>query len=160
MPGAVDSFEICLKKRKDWVEALLNLGLAFWKFEDLDAAAQAFNRVVFLQPQNADALRALIAIAIERKNAKLAWELHQKARALGGGSPELAFNLGLLLQSMGDETLAAECYQAAVTTKPDFPQALLNLGHALRATGKDQEAREAWSKAALADPELATQYFN
>ena len=38
--GAVDSFETCLKTREDWVEALLNLGLACWKFEDLDAATR------------------------------------------------------------------------------------------------------------------------
>ena len=50
--GAVDSFEICLKKRKDWVEALINLGLAFWKFEDLEGAAQTFRRVLSLQPAN------------------------------------------------------------------------------------------------------------
>ena len=106
--SAVDSFEICLKKRRDWVEALLNLGLAFWKFEDLEGADQTFNRVLALQPGNTDALRALTAIAIERKNPKVAWELHQKAAALGGRSPELSFNLGLLLQSTGDEAAAVQ----------------------------------------------------
>jgi tetratricopeptide (TPR) repeat protein len=126
----------------------------------LDGAAQTFNRVLALHPQNADALRALTAIAIERKNPKLAWELHQKAKALGERSPELSFNLGLLLQSTGDEAAAAECYQAAVDVKPDFPQALLNLGHALKAAGKEDEARQAWSQAVTADPELAAKYFN
>jgi tetratricopeptide (TPR) repeat protein len=105
-------------------------------------------------------LRALTAIAIERKNPKLAWDLQQKATALGERSPELSFNLGLLLQSTGDEAAAAACYQAAVDTQPDFSQALLNLGHALRATGKEEEARQAWSRAVTADPELAAKYFN
>ena len=84
--SAVDSFETCLKKRKDWVEALLNLGLACWKFEDLDAATETFNRVLALQPKNIDALRALIAIAIERKDHKRAWDLLQKLNALGDRS--------------------------------------------------------------------------
>ena len=71
--AAVDCFELCIKQRADWVEALLNLGLACWKFQDLDTATQTFERILSLQPQNPDALRALTAIAIERKdhNARL-----------------------------------------------------------------------------------------
>jgi tetratricopeptide (TPR) repeat protein len=157
--AAVDSFELCTKQRGDWVEALLNLGLACWKFQDLDTAAETFGRILSLQPQNADALRALTAIAIERKDHMRAWELHQKLTALGERSLELSYNLGLLLQSAGEAEKAAECYQTASETQPDFPAALTNLGHALKEAGKDEEARAAWSKAVQVDPELAAKYF-
>ena len=60
---------------------------------------------------------------------------------------ELSYNLGLLLQSAGENKLAAECYQIAVEKKPDFPDALLNLGHALKAIGKEEEAPQVWSRA-------------
>jgi tetratricopeptide (TPR) repeat protein len=116
--------------------------------------------VLTLQPANPDALRALTAIAIERKDPTLALDLHQKSVSLGEPSPELSFNLGLLLETTGDEVRAAECYRAAVSAKADFPEALLNLGHALRATGREEEARTAWSQAASADPGLAANYFN
>ncbi len=66
--SAVDSFEACVNRRPDWIEALLNLGLACWKFEDLDTASATFERVLALQWSNTDALRALLAIAIERKD--------------------------------------------------------------------------------------------
>jgi len=158
--SAVDSFETCLKKRKDWPEALLNLGLACWKFEDLDAATETFNRVLALQPKNTDALRALIAIAIERKDHQRGWELLQKLNALGDRSVELSYNLGLLLQAAGENKLAADCYRIAVDKKPEFSEALLNLGHALKAIGQEEEARQAWSKAVSNDPALATKYFH
>ena len=119
----VDSFETCLKKRKDWPEALLNLGLACWKFEDLDAATDTFHRVLALQPKNTDALRALIAIAIDRKDHKRAWDLLQKLNAAGDRSVELSYNLGLLLQAAGENKLAAECYQIAIEKKPEFSEA-------------------------------------
>ena len=48
-----------LKQRGDWVEALVNLGLACWKFQDLDGATQTFEKILSLQPRNTDALRAL-----------------------------------------------------------------------------------------------------
>ena len=67
----------------------------------------------------------------------------------------MSYNLGLLLQSVGEQEKAAECYQLASETQPDFPAALTNLGHALKASGKDEEARAAWSKAVEVDPELA-----
>jgi protein O-GlcNAc transferase len=138
---------------------LLNLGLACWKFQDLDTATQTFERILSLQPQNTDALHALIAIAVERKDHSRAWELHQRSKGLGQPSVELSYNLGLLLQSAGESGKAAECYQLAVDTKPDFRAALTNLGHSLKASGKDDEARAAFSKAIQVDPELAAKYF-
>lgn len=158
--SAVDSFETCLKKKKDWIEALLNLGLACWKFEDLDAAAETFGRALTLDPRNVDALRALTAIAIERKDHQRGWELLQKLTALGERPVELSYNLGLLLQSAGENVSAIECYRIALEKKPDFSEALLNLGHALKAIGNEDEARHIWSEAVTADPELAGKYFH
>jgi tetratricopeptide (TPR) repeat protein len=158
--GAVDSFETCVKKRKDWIEALLNLGLACWKFEDLDAAAETFGRVLAMQPKNPDALRALAAIAIERKDHQRAWEMLRKLTSLGEKPVELAYNLGLLLQSAGENDKAAECYQIALEKQPELSEALLNLGHALKAVGKEDEAKQTWSKAVSLDPALAEKYFH
>jgi tetratricopeptide (TPR) repeat protein len=107
-----------------------------------------------------DALRALAAIAIERKDHGRAWELLQKITALGEKPVELFYNLGLLLQSTGDQQKAAECYRIALEKKPDLSEALLNLGHALKAVGKDEEAKQVWSKAVNADPALAERYFH
>jgi tetratricopeptide (TPR) repeat protein len=157
--GAVDSFEACLKKRKDWLEARLNLGLACWKFGDLEAAAATFRVVLGMNPKQTDALRSLAAVAIEQKNAAEARETVKKLDSLGAATPELTYNLGLLLQSAGDHNAAAECYRTTLQHKPQFSGALINLGHALRAVGKDDQAKELWSQAVAADPELAARYF-
>src|SRR5262249_17387856 len=101
--GAVDNFEAFLKKRKDSAEALLNLGLAHWKFGDTAGAAEAYGRVLALKPANGTAqtaaLRALAAMAIEAGDHKRALELHQKLASAGGRSVEVSYNTGLLLQS-------------------------------------------------------------
>jgi len=157
--GAVDSFEACLKKRRDWLEARLNLGLAYWKFGDLEAAAATFRAVLAINPKQADALRSLATVAIEQKNASEAREAIQKLDSLGAATPELTYNLGLLLQSTGDYNSAAECYRTTLQHKPQFSGAMINLGHALKAAGQDDQARELWSQAVAADPELAAKYF-
>jgi tetratricopeptide (TPR) repeat protein len=154
--GAVDCFEACLKQRKDWLEALVNLGVASWKFGDLESAASAFRQVRSGNPKHPDALRYLAAVAIEQKNSSEAREIIGK---LGPSSPELQYNLGLLLQSTGDYNAAAECYRITLQHKPDFSGAMINLGHALKAVGREEEARNVWSQAVAADPDLAAKYF-
>jgi tetratricopeptide (TPR) repeat protein len=94
------------------------------------------------------------------KDHNRAWDLQQKLKGLGEPSLELSYNLGLLLQSAGQNDAAAECYESAVESKPDFTEALLNLGHALKAVGKEDDARMAWSRAVSSDPALAGKYFN
>src|SRR5262249_48530199 len=156
---AVDAFEISLKKRKDSVEALLNLALANWKFGDADAARATYQRLLAPKPLPTDALRGLAALALERKDHKHALEMHQALASAGGRSVEVSYNTGLLLQSAGEQEKAADCFRAAVELKPDFSQALLSLGNALKALGKEEEARRAWSRAVESDPALAGQYF-
>jgi tetratricopeptide (TPR) repeat protein len=162
--AAAASFGICVRHRPDWPEALMNLGLAQWQSGNLTAATEAYKKVLELNaahPNTAygEALRALTAIAIEGRNAGEARSLYQQFAAAGGRSAELAFNLGLLLQSSGDPGAAAESYKAAVETKPNFAEALLNLGHALTAAGQTEEGRRAWSKAVEAAPAVAASYF-
>jgi tetratricopeptide (TPR) repeat protein len=176
---AVQNFQMCLHKQPNWLEALLNLGLAHWKNGDLQSAAATYEKILSLNPNQADAsradtnhadtshtdtnradaLRALTALAIERNDAADALVWHERFLACGGRSAELAFNLGLLLQSSADPEHAAQCYRAALEVKPDLAEALLNLGHALKTSGQEQEARQAWSKAVEASPDQASTYF-
>jgi tetratricopeptide (TPR) repeat protein len=151
--GAVDCFEACLKQRKDWPEALLNLGIASWKFGDLESAADAFRQIRSINPKHADAPRYLAAVAIEQKNSSEAREIIGKLGSTP--SPELQYNLGLLLQSTGDHSAAVECYRVTLQHKPEFQGALINLSHALKAAGQEEEARNVWSHAVAADPKLA-----
>ena len=120
--AAVDCFELCTKQRGDWVEALVNHGLAYWKFQDLDGATQTFERILSLRPQNTDALRALTAIAIERKDHNRAWDLHQQLIPAWDSAPwSCRYNPGPFAPSpLGDPDRAAQCYQAASETQPSI----------------------------------------
>ena len=157
--AAIGRFEQCLAKRKDWADAAVNLGLASWKAGDLDAAMITLHKALEMDPDNIDGIRAMTAVAMERNEVSLAKGFYSKLRSHGQQIPELAFNLGLLLQSSGDSNAALEYYAEAVEWKPDFAVALLNLGHALESVGDHNRARQMWSKAVEADPQLAEGYF-
>ena len=111
--SAVDSFETCLKKSKDWVDALLNLGLAVLEVRRpgrrvrnfrprAPAAAEKHRR-----PARADRHRDRAQGSQDRRS-----ELHQKLTALGERSVELSYNLGLLLQAAGENKAAADAIRS------------------------------------------------
>jgi tetratricopeptide (TPR) repeat protein len=116
-------------------------------------------KALTFESSNTEALRARAAIAIELTDTEAATDYHRRYLAAGGVCPELAYNLGLLLQSAGDFARAAGCYESAVAQRPNFSEALLNLGHALKAIGNEEGAKLAWSKAVSANAGLAEAYF-
>src|SRR5581483_4465409 len=157
--GAVEPFRMCVSKRPDWPDALINLGLAQWRSGDRDRAKATFTQAAQANPRSAEALRAQAALAVEMEDANLALELEAKLTDLGERIPELSYDIGILLERSKLFEEAARSYRRAAEEKPDFGEALLNLGHALRALGQEEEARTCWQMAVEAKPELAEQYF-
>ena len=42
--GSIEPFRVCVSKRPDWLEALMNLGVAQRRLDDLEAAKASFTR--------------------------------------------------------------------------------------------------------------------
>jgi tetratricopeptide (TPR) repeat protein len=157
--GSIEPFRTCVSKRSDWLDALINLGLAQWRTGQLEAAKATLVQAVARHPKSTDALRTLAAVIIDMGDYILALDIDKQLGELGQTMPELSYNIGILLQRSNLHEEAARSYRRATDEKPAFAEALLNLGHALKALGQDQEARTCWRKAVEAKPELATQYF-
>ena len=46
--GSIEAFQSCVRKRGDWPEAHVNLGIAHWRLGDRDQAVKAFEQVLTL----------------------------------------------------------------------------------------------------------------
>lgn len=159
---AAAAFAKCIELREDWPEALYEYGLVLRKLDRIDDAQEAILKAVHLKPEQTEWIQALERIAIERDDALVALDCHEKLTqdaTPDAESAEMAYNLGLVLQQESEPELAAKCYIKALETRPDFEDALLNLGHALFEMGREPEARACWSKAIHLNPELAVGYF-
>jgi tetratricopeptide (TPR) repeat protein len=156
---SVEPFRVCLSKRSDWLEALINLGIAQRRLGDLEGAKASFAEAAARHPQSSDALRGLAAVAVDQGDYVLALDAEAKLDQLGDRIPELNYNIGVLLQQSNLQEDAARSYRRATEEKPDFAEALLNLGHALVALGQEEEARGCWQHAVQVKPELAEKYF-
>jgi tetratricopeptide (TPR) repeat protein len=115
------------------------------------------------------ALRALLRVSPGELAARqllgaALLELQRPAEALAAfdavvahmPSPQLHFNRGNALVTLGRMAEAAQAYGRAVALHPDFAQAHLNGGIALRAIGRDVEAIAALERAVAIAPNIAT----
>ena len=99
-------------------------------------ARRAYEKVLELQPDHADALASLGRILHEDGNLEGAVVHYRRAiEASGGDDPVAAFNLGLALEDLGRDRAAADAYNAALTIDPGFADAHRNLSRVYERLG-------------------------
>lgn len=149
-----------LKIRPDSAEALYQLGGVLYKLGEFERSQDLMMQAIHLNPSESSWIRELERIAVERGDALLALDCHEKLTEVSLETPEMDYNLGVVMQSESELELAARFYLRALEKKPDMSSALLNLGHALEGLGRTTEARTCWGKAVRLNPELAVGYFS
>ncbi len=153
------ALEQCLSIRKEWPDALFQLGAVLYRLGETERAQEVMMRALHMKPEESAWVEELGRIAVEHNDALLALDCQEKLSESQRETPEMDYNLGVVLQMESELELAAKYYIRALEKKPDFGQALLNLGHALQGLGREAEARACWGKAILLDPTLAEGYF-
>ncbi len=78
-------------------------------------------------PTSSTALKAMLRVALSRKNHDLAHLLALRAQKLEPSDPEIATALGRILLAQGDEAGATAQWQRAVELRPDFGPARAEL---------------------------------
>jgi tetratricopeptide (TPR) repeat protein len=138
---AMEGFERAGQSNPDWPEALVDIGVCYYRLGQSREAIESFRRALVLSPGNAFALSGMAAAAVMAGDAARAHDAYSVLRTAATPSPELAFNVGLILQKNGEHAKAVECYSEAVRLRPQFAEAYVNMGHALSSSGKEDEAR-------------------
>jgi tetratricopeptide (TPR) repeat protein len=126
----------------------------------LQAAEQIYRRILAIEPNHADALHLLGAIAHQMGNDGLAVETIRRAIAVNGSVAAFHVNLANALKRQGklDEALAS--YLRALELVPDFAEVYVNLGNTLKEQGKADEALAAYRRALELKPDFAEAHNN
>jgi len=105
-----------------------------------EKAAEIYERILAVEPANADALnlRALIAHDLGQRDEALA--LFDRAVNARPAFAEAHFNRALTLAAIGRTDEALEAYTQAAQVRPDYADARLNIGIVLHGAGKTAEA--------------------
>jgi tetratricopeptide (TPR) repeat protein/peroxiredoxin len=107
---------------------LFNLGTLYAKSGKSAAAKDAFERVLRIQPDYAEAGNSLGAILAQSGDVQGAIARFRAALKTKPDFPDALNNLGYALFQTGRETEARELYEKALSLQPDFPEAFNNLG--------------------------------
>ncbi len=119
----------------EWFEKGLQL-------EDTDAkAAQAaYERAVELEPDYVSAWINLGRLLHSRHDEKKAEIVYRRGVQECGTDPVLMFNLGVVLEDLGQIDDAIEAYQAAISEDPSMADGHFNLARLYEVQGKEQHA--------------------
>ena len=150
-----------LTKRYPKAFAVWNLlGVAAAQIGQLDQTIFAFNKVLAIKPDYAEAYNNMGNALKEQGKLEEAIEAYSKALTIHFDYAEAHNNLGVSLKEQGKLAEAVKAYNKALTIKPDYAEAYNNMGNALKEQGKQKEAIDFYNKALAIKSDYAEAYNN
>ena len=136
------------------------LGAASLQIGKLDQAIFAFQKVISIKPDSAEAHNN-IGVTLQ-KQGKLddAIEAYNKALAIKPNNIEAYSNMGNALKDQGKLDKAVEAYNKALTIKSDNAEVYSNMGNVLKDQGKLEEALRAHNQAIAIKPDHSKAHYN
>ena len=135
------------------ISALIQQGMACHKSGKLAEAKTIYERILTLDPQNADSLHLLGLIALDQKSYDTAEQLIRKAIAGHNNVALFHSSLGNVLKAREKFDEAIACYEYALSLKPDSADVFNNMGAALLSLGRMDEALESFKKSVVVNPQ-------
>jgi tetratricopeptide (TPR) repeat protein len=157
---AVSNADRALSLQPDFVEALVNRGIALCELKRFGDALADYDRAIALRPNNADALvnRGNALGRLQRHEDALA--SYDRALALQPRHVEALHNRGISLHKLGryDEALAS--YGRALALHPGHARALVSRGATLHDLRQYEEALKSYDGALALRPDHAETLVN
>jgi Flp pilus assembly protein TadD/peroxiredoxin len=127
-------------------------GIAMFQHGFLDQAAIAFEQVIALKPDDAEAYYNLGTLNLRRNKLEEAQKYLEQALKLRPNYPEAWNNLGMIAGQQGHSDEAVSNFRQALLLRPDFAIALVNLGNLYRRMGNFDEAGKLLNRALESEP--------
>ncbi len=140
--------------------AFYNAAVALHQEGRRDEAAEAYRRLLLLEPEHPESLNNLSRILLEQGEYSTARRYLERAI---GAKPDFAephFNLGELSRISGDLAAAAIHYRHATSLKPSMAEAWNNLGNILKQRGDLAGAIDCYRQGVRLQPELGETHYN
>jgi tetratricopeptide (TPR) repeat protein len=139
---------------------LLELGLECHRAGKLAEAEDYYRQLLAIQPNHADAIQLVGAIAYQSGRYDVANEWISRAIELDGNNAVWFFNLGLTLERQGRLEASLVSHNRALELKPAYADALNKRGHLLGMLDRIDEALESYDKALAVDPNCTEAHNN
>ena len=128
-------------------DAFYQLGIAYEKDKDSDAAIKAYKQVIKLKSDHAKAYYRIGVLYLAKQDYKAAVEVLKKALKIKPDSEEINFRLGMAHDRLQEYEQAISCFSKAVEINPNFLKAYKNMALTYEIIGKHKEALECLKRA-------------
>ena len=167
---AIHQFQKAISIDPNFIDARYNLGIAYFKLDNLEAAHKAANEVLSLDSNYQPVCELLEHLKNKyRKRGTDYWQMseyagavvaYQQAIEIDPNFKEAHYNLGIAYQSQKQYAQAIEAYQDAIKIDPNFKEAYCNLGIAYQSQKQYAQAIEAYQDAIKIDLEFKDAYYS
>jgi len=126
----------------------------------LAQAEQLYQEILLTEPQHADSLHLLGAIAKQRGQAQLAVDLINQALDINPNNAAAHSNIGLAYQELNRFELALASYNRALSLDPHYADAYFNRGTLLLAHKEFDQALSSYDQALIIKPDFIEALFS
>lgn len=141
-----------LTRRSMDAQSLMNLGWAYWRENNLEAAWDIAQTLVKLDDRNPAFLRFMANLEMERQNDEKALELAERTVKLAPDDQEAALTLAKALMRGHRVNEAARILQRQISRHPDSLSVQYRWAELLAGTQRHAEALAAFDRLLKADP--------
>lgn len=125
---AVPLFELVLEQQPLSVEALVGLGLSYWRLNRIEDGEATLRKALAINPRDVNALRGLGLILYSSVSLEEAREILDRCVEIDPKQPQAWLTLGLIQQRAEDLVGAEGSFKKALELHPRYAEAMNNLG--------------------------------
>jgi predicted O-linked N-acetylglucosamine transferase (SPINDLY family) len=138
----------------------LETALAHHQAGRLELAEEIYCRILAVEPEHAETLHLMGAIAVDRGDFPRAVEYVEHAIRVDGAQAHYHNTLGEAYRRLQKIPEAMGCYQRAIELRPDEGETYNNLGYAWEGLGQLDKALACYQQALRVQPDLAEAHSN
>ncbi len=157
---AVSLLHNCIGVAPEYVDAHVNLGIAYARKGELPASIKSFEEALHLNPESVEALVSLGQVFLKIGAPEKAIKSFEKALELNSESSEIWSYRSDALNQVGQHTEAVKGYDHAISLQPDFAEAWINRGIALLDLKRYEDALASYEEAIRLRPSFAEAWNN
>ena len=157
---AISLLHNCIRVAPKYVDAHVNLGIAYARKGELQASIKSFEEALHLNPESVEALVSLGQAFLKISAPEKAIESFEKALELNSESSEIWSYRSDALNQVGQHTEAVKGYDHAISLQPDFAEAWNNRGIALIDLKRYEDALASYEEAIKLRPNFAEAWNN
>lgn len=139
--GAITQYEAAIRLESRFVDALIDLGDAYFDISDVQNAADSYKRALVVDRKNVDARNRIGRASYALRDYDEALRQYTEVLKLSPDDPEAIYNIALTYKALKRYSDAIPYFEKAIAARQGpFPEARINLSRSYFESGKLTEA--------------------